>query len=90
MEIVQIIGIGFAGVLIAVLLKEYKPEYKIYISIIVGVLIFFLVADKLKGFIDLVLKLSNKSRNKQSICRNIIENNRDINLNRIRNIYMQR
>lgn len=90
MEIVQIIGIGFAGILIAVLLKEYKPEYKIYISIVVGILIFFLVADKLEGFISLILKLSNKSRNKQPICRNIIENNRHINLNRICNIHMQR
>mgnify|MGYP001096465491 FL=1 len=28
MEIVQIIGIGFTGVLIAGILKEYKPEFK--------------------------------------------------------------
>ena len=28
MEIVQIIGVGFTGVLIAGILKEYKPEFK--------------------------------------------------------------
>lgn len=61
MEVVQIIGVGVAGVLIAVILKEYKPEFKIYISIIVGILIFFLISDNLKSFINLIVRLSNKS-----------------------------
>lgn len=60
MEILQIIGIGFSGVLIAVLLKEYKPEFKIYISIIVGVAIFFIVAKNLESFINLITNLSNR------------------------------
>ena len=57
---IQIIGIGFSGVLIAVLLKEYKPEFKIYISIVVGILIFFLVAKNLEAFINLITRLSGK------------------------------
>ena len=52
MEIVQIIGIGFTGVLIAGILKEYKPEFKIYVSIIVG--------NKLSEFINLIMELSSK------------------------------
>lgn len=60
MEIIQIIGIGFSGVLIAVLLKEYKPEFKIYISIIVGIIIFLLVAKNLRSFINLITDLSNR------------------------------
>ena len=28
MEIIQIIGIGLTGVIIAGILKEYKPEFK--------------------------------------------------------------
>lgn len=57
---IQIIGIGLSGVLIAVLLKEYKPEFKIYISIVVGILIFFLVAKNLEAFINLITRLSGK------------------------------
>ena len=60
MEIVQIIGIGFTGVLIAGILKEYKPEFKIYVSIIVGIIIFFIAADKLSEFINLIMELSSK------------------------------
>ena len=60
MEIIQIIGIGFSGVLIALLLKENKPEFKIYISIIVGIIIFLLVAKNLRSFINLITDLSNR------------------------------
>ena len=53
MEIIQIIGVGFAGILIAGILKEYKPEFKIYVSIVVGIIIFFIASDKLAIFINL-------------------------------------
>lgn len=60
MNIIPIIGVGLIGTLIAVIIKEYKPEFKIYISIICGIIIFFLVVSNLKSFIDLVTKLSSK------------------------------
>lgn len=60
MEIIQIIGIGLTGVIIAGILKEYKPEFKIYVSIVVGIVIFFLAADKLSEFINLIHILSSK------------------------------
>lgn len=60
MEIIQIIGVGISGILIASVLKEYRPEFKIYVSLAVGIIIFFIVADKLSIFINLILNLSNK------------------------------
>lgn len=60
MEIIQIIGIGLTGVIIAGILKEYKPEFKIYVSIVVGIVIFFLAVDKLSEFINLIHILSDK------------------------------
>ncbi len=60
MEIIQIIGIGFSGVIIAVLLKEYRPEYKMYISIVVGILIFFLVSQNIASFINQIMNLSKR------------------------------
>ena len=59
MEIIQIIGVGFTGVLIAGILKEYKPEFKIYVSIIVGIIIFFIAADKLSEFRNLKMGVAN-------------------------------
>jgi len=46
--------------MIATLLKEHKPEFKIYVSIVVGIIIFFIAADKLKEFIYLINKLAQK------------------------------
>ncbi len=60
MEIIQIIGVGLIGLLLAVILKEYKPEFKIYISIISGIIIFFLVTNNLRNFIQLITSLSTK------------------------------
>lgn len=62
MEIIQIIGVGISGLLIATILKEYRPEFKIYVSLVVGIIIFFIVADNLTVFITLILNLSNKLR----------------------------
>lgn len=61
MEIVKIIGIGLIGLIIVILLKQYKPEFVIYISLITGVLILFMVMDKLTGIIELLSNLSNKA-----------------------------
>ena len=38
-EIIKIIGIGLVALVIIIILKQYKPEYAIYVSIIAGILI---------------------------------------------------
>ena len=43
MEIIKIIGIGLISLIIIILLKQYKPEFTIYISLLAGVLILLLV-----------------------------------------------
>lgn len=47
MDIIKIIGIALVALIIIILLKQYKPEFAIYISILTGVLILFFVVDKL-------------------------------------------
>lgn len=61
MDIIKIIGIGLISLVIIIILKQYRPEFVIYVSIIAGVIILFLVMDKLSGIINLLLDLSNKS-----------------------------
>ena len=41
--IIKIIGIGLVALIIIILLKQYKPEFAIYISLLAGVLIILLV-----------------------------------------------
>lgn len=61
MEIVKIIGIALISLIIIILLKQYKPEFAIYISLLTGVLILVLVMDKLTGIISLIKSISNKT-----------------------------
>ena len=61
MEVIKIIGIALIALIIIVLLKQYKPEYTIYISLLAGALIILLVMDKLTGIINLLQSLTNKT-----------------------------
>lgn len=61
MEIIKIIGIGLIAVIVIVILRQYKPDFVIYVSLIAGILILFMVLDKLSGIIDLLTSLSQKA-----------------------------
>ena len=61
MEIIKIIGIGLIALILVIVIKQYKPEFALYISIVAGLIIFFLIMDKLSGIIDLLMNLSNKA-----------------------------
>lgn len=62
MEIIKIIGIGFIAVIISIILKQYKPEYIIYVSIVAGALILLMSMDKIAGIIDLLNNLASKAQ----------------------------
>ena len=61
MEVFKIIGIVLVGLIIIILLKQYRPEFVIYVSIIAGVIILILIMDKVSAIIDLLTSLSNKT-----------------------------
>ena len=59
MEIIKIIGIGLIALIIIILLKQYKPEFTIYVSLLAGALIIFLIMDELlrdNRFITIIYK----------------------------------
>ena len=61
MDIIKIIGIAFIAVIIIVILKQYRPEFAIYASIIAGVLILTLASGTLSGIIDMIKSISSKT-----------------------------
>ena len=61
MEIIRIVGIAIIALIIIIILRQYKPEFAIYVSLITGVLILALVLDKLTGIVDLIQSIANKS-----------------------------
>ena len=61
MDIIKIIGIGLISLIIIIIIKEYRPEFTIYISVIAGILIIAFSLDKLTGIINILITLSNKT-----------------------------
>ena len=61
MEVVKIIGIGLIALIIIIILRQYKPEFAIYVSIIGGVLILLLSISNISGVINLLKDISNRA-----------------------------
>ena len=61
MDVVKIIGVGLIAVIILIIVRQYRPEFTIYISLIAGAIIFFMVLDKLSAIISMLTTLSRKS-----------------------------
>lgn len=60
-EIIKIIGIALIALVIIIILRQYKPEYAIYVSMIAGILILFLAVEKITGIINLLQSISDKT-----------------------------
>lgn len=61
MEIIKIIGIGLIALIMVIIVKQYKPEFAVYISIIAGVIILGLAFDRLAEVIKLLNNLAKKT-----------------------------
>lgn len=59
MDVVKIVMLGFTGVFLGLVLKGSKPEYSVYISLAVGILIFMYMAQKLSYLFSSVLKIQD-------------------------------
>jgi len=60
-EIAQIIGFAIIVTIIAVVLKQIKPEMALQLSILAGVTIFLLIMDKIRLVVDLLQKLADQA-----------------------------
>ena len=60
-EIIKIVGIGLIALVIAIVLKQYRPEYAIYVSIVAGILILVFIMSKITGIINLLKSISDKT-----------------------------
>ncbi|MEF9852491.1 MAG: SpoIIIAC/SpoIIIAD family protein [Hydrogenoanaerobacterium sp.] len=52
MDITAIIGLGVLGAALAVIMKQYKPEYALAVSLLVGILIFTAISDSIKPVLE--------------------------------------
>mgnify|MGYP006071370655 CR=1 FL=1 len=61
MDILKIIGIGLISLIIIIIVRQYKPEFTLYVSLLAGALILIFILDKIDGIINLLTSLSNKT-----------------------------
>ena len=61
MDIVKVIGVGLIALIIIIILKQYKPEFAIYVSIVAGIIILVMLIDKLASIVNLLSNLTNKT-----------------------------
>ena len=61
MDIIKIIGIALIALIIIIILKQYRPEFAIYVSILTGILIILLMTDKLTDIIQLLNSIASKA-----------------------------
>lgn len=59
-DIIKIIAVGLIAVIIIIIIKQYKPEFAIYVSIITGAIILYMIFGKLQGIINLLQNISSK------------------------------
>ncbi len=60
-SVIKIIGIGLISLISIIIIKQYKPEFAIYISLIAGVIILYVIIERLGGIINLLQSITNKS-----------------------------
>ena len=61
MDVIKVIGIGLIALIIIVIVRQYKPEFTLYVSLLAGTIILLFVMDKLSEIINLLTALSNKT-----------------------------
>lgn len=61
MEILKIIGIGLTALIIIIILKQYKPEFAVYVSILAGIFILILSLSHISGIVNLLKDISNRA-----------------------------
>lgn len=60
-EVIKIIGIGLIALILIIIIKQYRPEFALYISLIAGALILYFALDEIKNVIELLKQICEKS-----------------------------
>lgn len=61
MDIMKIVGIGLVATILAVILREQKPEIAVQVSIVTGLIIFVFVITKLNSVVEVLKYFASKT-----------------------------
>lgn len=62
MDIVQIVSIGLVAAVLAIMLRQQRPEIAVVLTIAAGAVIFFMVAGKLLSVVQALNQLMHKAQ----------------------------
>ncbi len=54
MEIVQVVGLGLIALLLVIILREYRPELAMQVSLVAGITIMLLVINQIAGAVNVI------------------------------------
>lgn len=60
MDIIKLIGMGLIALVIIIIVKQYKPEFAIYVSLAAGILILGMTFDTITQIINLIESYAQK------------------------------
>ena len=60
-DVIKIVGIGLISVVLIIVIKQYRPEFALYISLVAGCIILVYAVDKLKVIVELLNQIATKS-----------------------------
>ncbi|WP_282580185.1 stage III sporulation protein AD [Natroniella sulfidigena] len=61
MEIVQVVGLGLIGTIFTIVVKQYRPELALQLSLVVGLIIFILMVDRIAVIVDVMRRLAEEA-----------------------------
>ena len=61
MDIVKLIGIGLIALVIIIIVKQYKPEFAIYVSLVAGILILGMTFDTISQIVGVINDYTNST-----------------------------
>ncbi len=62
MDVLQIVAIGLVATILVVIVREVRPEFTILISLATGIIIFFMIFDKLNYVVQVLNDLSKHAK----------------------------
>jgi stage III sporulation protein AD len=60
-EITQIVGFGLVAAVLVVILRQYKPEIALLVSLAAGITLFMLVLGKIGAIVEVLKDLSSRA-----------------------------
>lgn len=60
MDIIKIVGVGFIALIICVVIKQYKPEMNLYVTLVAGVIILSMSFNGFTKVINIIENYSDK------------------------------